>query len=68
MAMDAQRSSAPIAAALMWFEERYEFARSLGRHAEARLIALRICEVIEQAEFTEAAALSSPLIVASDDD
>lgn len=66
MGSDA-RSNAPLLFAREWFEIQYELARSLGRHADARLIALRIVETIEQAEFKEADTLSSPLTVVSDD-
>jgi hypothetical protein len=45
---------------------KYEEARALHRHSEARQIAARICDVLEMIEFHECHLLSSPLTVVHD--
>lgn len=55
-----------FAVAREYMERQYEYSRSLGRWAEARLIALRLCELAAQSDLSEAATLSAPLTVVSD--
>lgn len=49
-----------------YMDRKLEEAVSLHRWAEARLIALRLCEVAEREDFAEWHTLSSPLTVDSD--